>query len=73
MNQNSLQMTGAAGRLRTAMNHRGYNTRMLADETGISMTTIYHFIHGRREMHLDDMRLLGDALGVSAAWIGWGS
>lgn len=71
-NANPLQMIGAGGRLKTAMRKRGFNARMLANATGISMSTIYHFVNGRREMHLDDMRQIASALQVSASWIGWG-
>lgn len=69
---NDLQMIGAAGRLKTAMKRRGYNARMLANATGISMSTLYHFENGRREMHLDDMRLIAHELGVTASWLAWG-
>lgn len=68
----ALTRIAAGGRLRTAMKRRGFNTTMLSNWTGISAGTIHHFLEGTRDMHLDDMRKIEKALGVSAAWIAWG-
>lgn len=69
---NTLQMVAAGGRLRTAMQRRGYSARILAEKTGISMPTIYHLLHGTRDIHRDDMLKIGAALGVRPGWIVWG-
>lgn len=54
------------------MERRGFNVRLLSAATGISTATIYHYLHGRREMHLDDLRAVGAALQVRPSWIAWG-
>lgn len=59
-------------RLKEAMIHRGYSASMLAKESGISLSTILNFVHGRRQMHLDDMQKIGSALQTSPGWIAWG-
>jgi transcriptional regulator with XRE-family HTH domain len=67
-----LQMIAAGGRLKTAMDRQGLNVNQLATASGISASTIYHFLHGRREMHLKDLHALGNLLRVSPSWIAWG-
>lgn len=67
-----VQLSTTGERLRAAMTKRGYGPAMLARETGLSLTTIYHFLHNRRDMHLDDMQKIGTALQTSPAWITWG-
>lgn len=67
-----LEMLATGGRLKTAMREKGYTAEKLANETGISMSTIYHYIHGRREMHLNEVRAIGAALKVAPGWITWG-
>lgn len=71
-NANALQMIAAGGRLRSAMKQRAFSARMLSEATGLSPSTIYHFLHAEREMHLDDLRKISSALQVSAGWIAWG-
>lgn len=72
LHSSPLQMIAAGGRLKNAMTKRRIGVMHLANATGISHTTIYHFLNGKREMHLDDMRLLGSALQVSPSWLAWG-
>jgi transcriptional regulator with XRE-family HTH domain len=69
---NSLQQIGAGGRLKTAMERRAFDTALLAKSTGLSQATIRHFLHGTREMHLDDLKAIGSALQISPSWIAWG-
>ena len=54
------------------MTKRGIGVNALAQSSGICPSTIYHFLHGTREMHLDDLRALGGVLQVSPSWIAWG-
>lgn len=59
-------------RIKTAMDCRGYTATMLAEQSGVSMSTIGHLIHGRRVMHLDVARKISNVLGVNPSWIAWG-
>lgn len=59
-------------RLDQAMRKRDFDVRMLAQSTGRSTGTIYHFLRGTRDMHLDDLREIGSALQVEPSWIAWG-
>lgn len=65
-------MIAAGGRLKTAMDKQHLNPRKLAMASGISTSTLYHFLNGTREMHLDDLRILGHTLKVSPGWLAWG-
>ena len=66
------QLEAAGKRLSEMMKKRALTAHMLAKATGISPSTIYQFVHGKRDMHLDDLREIGSALQVSPSWIAWG-
>lgn len=67
-----LDLVARGGRLQTAMKRRAFTIKMLSQWTDISPGTIGHFLAGTRDMHLDDLKKLASALGVSASWIGYG-
>lgn len=67
-----LDLVARGGRLRTALKYRGYTISMLANQTGISYSTLSKFLAGKQDMHLDDLQKISSALGVSTGWIGWG-
>lgn len=54
------------------MRKRGVGVSALAQSSGLCPSTIYHFLNGTREMHLDDLTTLGSVLQVSPSWIAWG-
>ena len=66
------QLVAAGKRLKEAMNRRGFTPTSLAQSTGLSRSTIDHFLHGQADMHLDDLRNIGGVLHVSPSWIAWG-
>ncbi|AHY84096.1 hypothetical protein PBI_MOSMORIS_22 [Mycobacterium phage MosMoris] len=66
------QMLATGQRLRQAMDRQGLNVFQLSQASHISTATIYHFLNGQREMHLDDIQLLSSALQVKPSWLAWG-
>lgn len=59
-------------RLQEAMEKRAIGAQALAHATGLSSGTIYYFMRGKREMHLDDLRNIGSVLQVEPSWLAWG-
>ena len=56
-------------RLKAAMKARGYKISSLADAIGITHSSIYGYLEGRRLPRADYMVAMAEALGVGLDWM----
>ncbi len=58
-----------AQRIRSALTNKGWNAQRLADETGISKSSISQYVNGYSAPSNINAGKIGNALGVSPAWL----
>lgn len=58
-----------AQRIRSALTNKGWNAQRLADETGISKSSISQYVNGYSAPSNINAGKIGKALGVSPAWL----
>lgn len=65
-------MSITSERLLQILREKGVSLRELADQTGISKSSLGYYANGSRSIPLDKLEDIANILGVSAIWlIGW--
>lgn len=65
-------MSISSERLSDMMNAKNISVRLMAEETGISKSSVSNYMNGLRDMPLDCVEKMAAVLDVSACWIiGW--